>query len=478
MNTGTRPKTNRRANKRRDTDLSLLYKVEGETEDPVEVGPAVDISSNGVSFLCEGVLPMETRIVADLFLPSLNKKIKFSGSVVRIEANLKSNKYLHGIAFTRISEQDKIVLRNYVWDLDIGELLRQAAGKGASDLHLVANKPPIIRIEGELEELDTPPLDPEELKEIILSLMTEKMRSRFEKKLDMDFLYLTDDGFRCRVNVHFEKGYLDAALRIVPREAKTIGELGLPQIVGDWSKKRSGLIIVSGPAGSGKSTTLTALIEKINKERKCMIVSIEDPIEFVYTNKKSVIKQREIGVDTLSFKSALKYILRQDPNVILVGEIRDAESISMVLTAAATGHLVLTTLHTRDSAESIRRMVEAYPVEQQSQVRNRIASCIEGIISQALIPKKGGKGRVLATEVMVSSTAIRNLIKAGKTDQITSYLETSHEKGMFSMDESLVRLFCNGIIEKSTAKEYARELAKISSVKSGEHRQDPPLRFK
>ncbi|OGX11952.1 MAG: type IV pili twitching motility protein PilT [Omnitrophica bacterium RIFOXYB12_FULL_50_7] len=340
--------------------------------------------------------------------------------------------------------------------VDVNSILRLAIKTKASDIHFVANQPYFFRIHGELVPSGSFPITPEDLREMILSMLTPQGKEEFEKNLELDFSFAIPEGNHFRVNVHLERGNLEAALRVIPIEIKTISELGLPPVVEELTKKKKGLIIVTGPAGSGKTTTQAAMIDAINKQSASLIISIEDPIEYVHECKRSIVKQREVGADTLSFANAIKHSLRQDPNVIFIGEMRDLESISMALTAAETGHLVLTTLHTIGAAESMHRMADVYPPEQQFQIFSLLSTCLEGVISQILLPRKDGKGRVLATEVLIATPAVKNLIRTGKIEQISSYFETGAESGMHSLDSSILKLFKNGLIDEQTALSFAR----------------------
>lgn len=445
------PLIDRRAAKRKMLKFTIRYKMTAQKEMLVSIATTVDISSKSVAFESADLIPIGSEMEAEILMPSMPKAIKVKGSINRIEEIERMKRYRYSIVFEEIEREEQHALERYIQLIDIDSLLRLAVRKNASDLHLVANRVPIFRIEGELIPLSSLPIPSEDLKEMILSTMTENQKVVFAKELELDFSYLIPEGNRFRVNVHLERGNLEAAFRVIPSEIKTVPELGLPSIVEDLAKRKRGLIIVTGPAGSGKTTTLTTMIDIINRERNCMIISIEDPIEYVHESKKSIIKQREIGVDTLSFESALKHVLRQDPNVILVGEMRDLDSIAMAISAAETGHLILTTLHTPDSIECINRIIDVYPPEQQHQVWSQLADCLEGIIAQLLLPKKYAGGRIVATEVLIITPAIKNLIRARKIEQIRGYIETGAEYGMHSMDSSLARLVKDNLIDRDLA---------------------------
>ncbi len=340
--------------------------------------------------------------------------------------------------------------------MDIRDLLEETIKLGASDLHLCANSPPVVRVDGEIKFLDYPPLKGEDTKRLIYSLLTDRQRVEFEENLELDFSISIPGLSRFRVNIHQQRGYVEAAIRTVALKVPHWKELGLPPVVADLARKPHGLVIVTGPTGMGKTTTLASLIDLINSERSCVIVSIEDPIEYLHKNKKSIIKQREVRTDTHSFASALRHVLRQDPDVICIGEMRDLETISIALTAAETGHLVLSTLHTPNAAQTIDRIIDVFPPHQQQEVKIQLAGCLEGIVAQLLLPRADGKGRVLATEILVGTPAVRRVIKEHRSDQIPTLLQTGAQFGMQSMDKSLKELYLKGLITYETAISHAR----------------------
>lgn len=335
--------------------------------------------------------------------------------------------------------------------MEMSELLLLSVQQGASDLHLTEKEPPILRIDGKLNRTDNPVLKKDELKRMIYSVMTNTQKEMFERDLELDFSLALPGLDRFRVNIHQQKGSVEGAFRRVPLTIPSIDDLGLPQIVKDLARKPNGLVLVTGPTGVGKTTTLAALIDLINSERESLIVCIEDPIEFIHNNKKSIIKQREVYADTHSFAEALRHALRQDPNVIVVGEMRDLETISTTLTAAETGHLVLATLHTPDAPQTIERIIDVFPPHQQQQVKLQLADCLQGVVSQALVPRAAGKGRVLATEIMVGTPAIRNLIREQEIEQIPTLMQTGSQYGMKTMDKTLKELYEQGLITLDAA---------------------------
>ncbi len=342
--------------------------------------------------------------------------------------------------------------------MEIRDLLLSCIEKKASDLHLTEKEPPILRIDGKLMRTNLTDLNRDDLKRMIYSVLTNTQKEMFERDLELDFSLALPGLDRFRVNVHMQKGSVEAAFRRVPLVVPRLEDLGLPPILIDLARRPNGLVLVTGPTGVGKTTTLAALIDLINHERECHIISIEDPIEFIFTNKKAIIKQREVYADTRSFAEALRHALRQDPNVIIVGEMRDLETISTTLTAAETGHLVLATLHTPDAPQTIERIIDVFPPHQQQQVKLQLADCLQGVLSQLLLPHASGKGRVLATEILVATPGIRNLIREQELEQIPTLMQTGSQYGMRTMDKSLKELFNQGMITLDVA------LSKVKNV--------------
>ncbi|MCX6647068.1 MAG: type IV pilus twitching motility protein PilT [bacterium] len=334
----------------------------------------------------------------------------------------------------------------------VDALLKRMVEDGASDLHLTIGIPPVLRINGDLKPLgELPSLVGDDTLALARGLMTEKQFGKFERNREFDFAISLKGLGRFRVNCFYQKGNIGLVARAIPARIPTLAELNLPHIVGEMSKPHQGLVLFTGPTGSGKSSSLAALIDIVNKHRKCHIMTIEDPIEFVHNHKMSVINQRELGEDTFSFAEALKHVLRQDPDVILVGEMRDLETISLAITAAETGHLVFSTLHTIDTAQTIDRILDVFPPHQQAQIRFQLALVLKAVFAQQLIIRADGKGRVPALEILLNNSAVANLIREGKVHQLYSVLQTNTKEGMTTMDNYIKELYLKGIITKSEA---------------------------
>jgi twitching motility protein PilT len=336
-------------------------------------------------------------------------------------------------------------------DFDFADVLIEVMERGASDLHLTTGSPPMVRERGQLVALDYPVLEATTVREVVYSILTNDQRQRLETDWQIDLAYSIPNRARFRVNAYFQRASLGAALRLIPQEMPRFDDLGLPATIRDFTKKPRGFVLVTGPTGSGKSTTLASMIDLINEERAEHIMTVEDPIEFLHRHKRCIVNQREIGADAQSFALALKAALRQDPDVILVGEMRDLDTISTALTAAETGHLVFATLHTQDTAQTIDRIVDVFPPAQQHQVRVQLSIALQGIVTQQLLPTADGLSRVVATEVLVPTPGVRNLIREGKTHQIPSALQTGATHGMQPMDASLADLVRRNKITRELA---------------------------
>jgi twitching motility protein PilT len=348
--------------------------------------------------------------------------------------------------------------------LEISTLLHSAFRHGASDIHLTAGSPPVFRVNGELRPLALEKLSSNEIRRLLFNMLSHTQRERFELEKELDFAVSISSGIRFRVNAHFQRNTVAVAMRMILGSLPAIDTLRLPNVISKLAYATQGLLLVTGPTGSGKSTTLAALVDMINAERSCRIITIEDPIEFVHENRMSIVEQREIGPDTKSFSAALKYVLRQDPDVILVGEMRDLETIQAAITAAETGHLVLATLHTNDAPQTVDRIIDVFPAHQQEQVRSQFASALLGVVSQRLLRKSDGVGRVAAFEVLISNNAVRTIVREGKTHQLLGTMETGVKEGMQTLDRSIQDLFRSGLVSREEALKYVRNPASIEGA--------------
>lgn len=335
---------------------------------------------------------------------------------------------------------------------DLNQLLRDIVQKGASDLHIGAGAEPHMRLDGNLIGLGGGILDGTTAKNLVYSILTDEQKDKFERDKELDFAFTIRDLSRFRVNVFFQRGCVGGAIRALPFKIMSFEECGLPvNVVKDFCNRQKGLVLVTGATGSGKSTSLASMIDHININRPCHIITVEDPIEYVHSNKKSIINQREVGSDTNSFSESLKHVLREDPDVILIGEMRDLETIEAALVIAETGHLVFATLHTSDSAQTINRIIDVFPSRQQAQVRIQLSFVLTGVLSQQLLLRKSGKGRVLAVEILTASNAVKSLIRESKIHQIYSVIQTGQKDNMKTMNQALFELCKKGDISEEEA---------------------------
>ncbi len=335
--------------------------------------------------------------------------------------------------------------------MNLNQLFAQTIKEGASDLHMVPGEKPTVRVHGQLKELELPVIEPDDLRVALKSLLNQEQLARLEKEQDLDVAYAVD-GARFRLNLHSQRGSWAMAARLVPTEIPNPESIGFTETLYELTHLHQGLILVTGPTGSGKSTTLAVMINMINQERRSHIITIEDPVEFVYTKKQSLIEQREVSKDTPSFAHALKYVLRQDPNIILIGEMRDLETIEAALTAAETGHLVFSTLHTPSAAETVERIIGGFPANQQQQILVQLAGSLKAVIAQQLLPKADGTGLVAAREILVNTPAVANLIRENKISQINSVIQTSRKDGMITMASAIKKLMEEKLVAEDVAK--------------------------
>jgi twitching motility protein PilT len=396
--------------------------------------PAATVQLEAAPYLPEQASPVATPAS---FRPDVVSFDEPDTAVLVAESEAQDNAYARATTETSVDEDD----------ISLNDLLVLVLDRGASDLHLTSGARPAIRLNGALVQLDDQPvLTPPVIQRVMYAALTQKQREKFEENLELDFAYSVPGRARFRVNMYRQRDALGAAFRIIPFEIKKLEDLGVPPSVANFASLARGFVLVTGPTGSGKSTTLASLIDLANRTRAEHIMTVEDPIEFLHRHQKCIVNQREVGEDTWSFQNALKHVLRQDPDIILVGEMRDLETISVALTAAETGHLVFATLHTQDAAQTIDRVIDVFPPHQQQQVRVQLASALQGVVCQTLAKTRDGAGRVVATEVLVATPAIRNLIREGKTHQIYSAMQAGAKHGMHTMDQHLADLVMKGRI--------------------------------
>ncbi|MBN1794482.1 MAG: type IV pilus twitching motility protein PilT [Candidatus Omnitrophica bacterium] len=336
--------------------------------------------------------------------------------------------------------------------MEIIEVLKEGIEKGCSDIHIAVGRPPMFRVAGKLTAREGESLTPADTKKLIYAMLTETQTQAFETNMELDCSYTLEGGGRFRVNVYIDRLGISAALRLIPSKIPTPQDIDLPPVAMSFTEMRNGLVLVTGPTGSGKSTTLAAMLNTINTKRNCHIMTVEDPIEFIYNHEMSLVNQREVEAQTKTFAAALKHFLRQDPDVILIGEMRDLETISAAITMAETGHLVFATLHTLDAPQTVDRIIDVFPPYQQQQIRTMLSTALRGVVCQQLIPKKDGRGRVAAREIMLVTPAISNNIKEGKTHQIYNAMQTGGALGMVTMEASVKVLLAKGLISQEAAK--------------------------
>jgi len=416
-----------------------------------------NISENGLYFENDEPLPIKTEIKVAFKSPKSEGIIRATVSVARIEATGDEKVFGIGAAFVEIADKDREEIKHYIEELDLEKLLRLTIEKGASDLHLLANSSPVLRIQGELQNLDLPILSNEDIQRLIFSVLPKKQIRKFEQNKELDFGLQYDVENRFRINLHIQRGYLEAALRLIVSRSFSFKELHIPDVVKDLARLKEGLVLVAGPTGSGKSTTMAAMVDLINQEKRAIVVTLERPIEYVHKNIKSFVKQREIGVDTSSFSTAIQSSLRQDPNVIVVGELEDMETVKTALIAAEAGYLVIASFHAPNTIQGIDRLTGIFPPENRIQMLGQLSNCLKGMITQLLIPTIDKKNRVLAMEVMIVTDAVKRLIRAGELFQIPTIIQTGGQYKMQSMQESIKKYVNEGIVSEETALVYSHE---------------------
>jgi len=416
-----------------------------------------NVSEGGLYFENDEPLPIKTEIKVAFKSPKSEEVIHTTVSVARVEATGDEKVFGIGAEFVDIADKDREELKHFIEQLDLENLLKLTIEKGASDLHLLADSPPVLRIHGDLQITDLPKLSNEDIHRLIFSVMTKQQIKKFEQSKELDFGLQYDLENRFRVNLHIQRGCLEVALRLIVSRSFSFKELHIPDVVKDLARLKEGLILVAGSTGSGKSTTIAAMVDLINQERKAIIITLERPIEYVHKNIKSFVKQREIGVDTNSFSAAIQSSLRQDPNVIVVGELEDVETVKTALIAAEAGCLVIASFHAPNTFQGFDRLAGMFPVENQIQILTQLANCLKGMIIQLLIPTIDKKSRVLAMEVMIGTDAMKRIIRSREFHQIPTVIQTGGQYKMQSMQESIKKYVDEGIVSKETALFYSQE---------------------
>jgi twitching motility protein PilT len=416
----------------------------------------VNISSTGALINTASPSEIGSAIRLQLHIPGHSQTLLANCRVIRVEEKIPAQKYWLGLQFEKIDPSDAVDILQRLETMDIRNLLEELLKMGGSDLHLTTNNPPIARVRGHLKPMRFPVLKPGEIRSLVYSIMSDEQICMFEKQREMDMAYSLSVTKRFRLNVHWQRNQVETAIRCIPAKVTHWEKLGLPPVVVDWTRKNSGLILVVGPTGSGKTTTLNSLVEQINEERDAIVICLERPIEYIHQNKKAVIKQREVGSDTLSFAEAVRRALRQDPDVIVVGEIDDAETAQVVLNAAETGTLVLASFHATNTVQAIDRFATICSPEQRQQASFQLASCLQGVLTQYLIPREQALegGLALATEVFVPTSAGRNIIRNNTLSQLPSVIETGGNYKMHTLERSIMDLIRNGQVAEDVAESF------------------------
>ncbi len=423
-----------------------------------------NVSVSGIYFEIDEILPLNTELNVSFHLPNNNHLISASARVVRIENTATPDRFGVGATFTNLTVPDRDELtQNLIEHLDIKRLLALAIEKGASDLHLLADQPPVMRIFGKIEVMDMPKLTPENIPRLLYSIMSKDQVRKFEFEKELDFAFQYDQDNRFRINLHKQRGFTEATLRLINTKVLSFDELGIPEVAKNLCRQKDGLILIVGPTGSGKTTTIAAMVELINAERQGVVITLERPIEYVHKNNKCIIKQREVGSDTASFSVALRSTLRQDPNVIVVGELDDAETVRTAIVAAEAGYLVAASFHAPNTVQAIDRLASVFPIEHRRQVLFQLSNCLKGVICQLLIPCKDKQHRVLATEVLVTNDAVKRVLRSDELIHLPTILQTGRNQGMQAMHDSIWHYYETGQIDGDTAQAYSDEFKRTSA---------------
>lgn len=432
----------KRATDRRSICIPMLcWELRGEKPS----GPNIQISSKdlsetGLAFHSDALYPIGTELHMELFMPGRSAPVVAKLEVIRVEVVLGRSNYLIGAKFTEITSEERIFVATYIKSVNLHGILNEAVNQNASDVHLTVGRPPILRVQGRIRTMELPNIVDGQIKAMIFPLLRDAQIDLFEQNRELDFAFSPSVESRFRVNLHQQKGFMEAAIRRISTTIRTMKELLLPvEILENWCSLRSGLILIAGKTGGGKTTTLASMIEYVNTAFEKVVITIEDPIEYIHTPKQCVIKQRELGSDTDSYAQALRHTLRQDPDIIVVGEILDSDTMLSAMRATESGHLVISTIHASDSVQALERIVSMFPPEQFNVIAQQLSNSLSGIMCQALLPGRHEE-LVLATEILINTPAIRNMIREGRFGQIHSYLETGGQSGMHTMESEIKRL--------------------------------------
>lgn len=416
-----------------------------------------DISETGLYFESDEPFSLRTEMSFSFKLPESDTVIQGKGRIARIQTTDEERVFGVGINFSEVTDESRREIHDFVERIDIRKLLQMTVDKKGSDLHILADHAPVLRVQGELQELEIPPIPARDIPRLIYSVMTKQQIRRFEQNKELDFGMQFDMQNRFRVNLHIQRGYMEAAFRLIVTRTFSFTELHIPEAVKDLARIKEGLILICGPTGSGKSTTIAAMVDLINHERKAVIITLERPIEYVFENDKCIIKQREIGIDTNSFSQALQSSLRQDPNIIIVGELDDMETVKTALIAAEAGYLVIASFHAPNTVSGIDRLTGMFPMESRKQILAQVSNSMKGMITQMLIPSVDKKKRVLASEVLMANEAVKRVIRSDELYQIPNVIQTGVHYKMQSMQESIRRYVESGVVDKETAQFYLQE---------------------
>lgn len=446
---------NRRNSRRIRLKFPMHFRSQHRPDETL-AGVVYDMSASGMVFSTSECVDVSTHLKVFFDnLPGDRTARQIGGVVTRTEIDEEASAYLIGVKFTDLDERDRAQIVAALQQTDIMGLLRLTAKKGASDLHLSTNHPPIVRIAGHLTPLRKQPLSAPDLRDMVYTLLEERHRQVFEQELELNLSLSITPTLRFRVNVHMQRGNVEATFRRIEPAVRTFAELNLPEASERFAEFRHGLVLITGPTGAGKTTAIAAMVQHINATRAEMVITLENPIEYVYTYKNSIIKQREIGVDTHSYPVALRESMRQDPDVIVIGEIRDEETMKAALDAAETGHLVLATFPATNCIQSILRTYHFFPRDRQQEIQLQIANCLRGIISLRLLPRADTPGVIPATEVLVCTDGVANMIRTGSLEQLTSAIQTGARHGMHTLGSSLEKLWAAGHIDMDTVREHS-----------------------